>query len=318
MIPHTRKTIARYIERTASAALDPTSGLLRSEVLKTPPSGPDGLSTAFFISTCVYFHKIFESDAFITLANRFVKPLADLLSVRGGAGAEGAIFLFDTQIAVQALWRYYQATPQQADWPAYFTAADRVRSMAADVVATHGNAVVDRWNARVAPFLLKIYPYLPEPEASQLLSIASSPSFEAIIAGQSPDAGAALPTADILFAIEGLLQHEGTKYWQLVNAGRVLVTRQNEDGGFRSDGTSEDSPPAPPASAAQAIRLWASIDAAGFDAPIHKAAEYIDQRFDERGLRSSPEGGACPVIGSLQALQARAFQEHGANPVLLV
>lgn len=312
MIPDTKKVVAKFLDRMTNAAFDTSSGLLRSEVHKS--SQPDGLSSAYMISTCVYFYRVYDDAGALGPARRLAKPLARLISLRGGLGTDGAIFLFDTLLALQSLWRFYQAAPDEADWPAYFEAADRARSMAAEVAATHGNAVPEKWNSRVAPYLLKIYPYLPEPEATAILGIASGASFAAVLGGDP--AGKAVSTLDVAYAVEGLLQHADTKYWQLLNAGHALTQRRNADGGLSATG--EEGSPSHAGLTAQAARLWASIDAAGFEEPLRRAMSLLEKLFEDKGVRQDSATAKYPVIATLQALQARAFVAHGPNPVLLV
>ncbi|MCC6157735.1 MAG: hypothetical protein IT350_06750 [Deltaproteobacteria bacterium] len=104
MIPDTKKVVAKFLDRLTNAAFDTSSGLLRSEIHKS--ARPDGLSSAYMISTCVYFYRVYDDAGALGPARRLAKSLQRLISLRGGLGTEGAIYLFDTLLALQSLWRF--------------------------------------------------------------------------------------------------------------------------------------------------------------------------------------------------------------------
>ncbi|MCB1155465.1 hypothetical protein KDL45_17530, partial [bacterium] len=203
MLPRNAKIIAAYIQQVVSANLDRRNGLVRDWGTLEEEPYPCVRTTAEAISTALYYEKLHGRKELLNLARKLAKPVLRAMEIHGGAGWDGTIYLFDTQIALMALWRLIERTQEFAAWKGYFDVSDQSRLMAAQLTATHGAAVPDHWTARTSPHLLKIYPLLPNSEGDALRRLMEMPSFTSAVNGRNSNSP--YPTAQVCHALEGLL-----------------------------------------------------------------------------------------------------------------
>jgi len=310
MIPRSAKAVSKFLNRLGEKATDRNTGLIQSWTSKETPSKPSITATALFVSTCLYFQTHFNDKDFKKIAGKFAKPLKSSLFLNGGAGSDGTIFLFDTQIALHALWELCIRSAVPSDWKLYFDLTDRVRKMVGDFVATEGIAVKDDWTAQMASHLLKFHPSLPVEEGKILFRLAELPSIKMVMAGEDPDP--AVHTQKIAYAVEGLLQIPAVQHWQVFNAASLLAKHQNEDGGVARYLGREESPSITNATA-QAIRIWCLVDAGKFQEEIQAGLIYLDNLFDDLGVCSFAGEDIHPVHATLFSLQASSFANDAAE-----
>ncbi|MBZ0271927.1 hypothetical protein K8I61_07810 [bacterium] len=308
MVPRTGKTILRCLQSIAETNTDKPTGLIKA-INAGGASGapePSVLATSQFVSMGFYLARRFSLESFATLAQRYRKALLSALLVQGGAGANGTIYLFDTQVALGALWELFRRSDADNDWRFYFEIADRTRAMIRDFIATEGSAVTDSWRAQIGPHLLKFLPYLPAADATRLRRLVEVPRMQRIFAGENPNDP--LPAQMLLYGLEGLVQDPETRHWQVFNAATVLARHQNADGGIGATIGGERGPSQTDVTA-QTVRVWTFADEAHFHDEIRTAIAFVDKHFDDRGARLKTGDPKRHVFATLYGLQATAFAE---------
>ncbi|MCZ7582689.1 MAG: hypothetical protein M5R36_04775 [Deltaproteobacteria bacterium] len=163
--------------------------------------------------------------------------------------------------------------------------------------------------------LLRFHANLPHEESEILHRLTALPSMRRFMDGLEPETP--LPTRQALHGLEGLLLVPTVQHWQLLNAAMLLGRHQNGDGGVWAYLSTDAKDTVAVDATAQAVRVWSIVDAKRFYGEIKKALGYLDDQFEDAGLKD-PTDGKRATHASLFALQAASFAERGGNPSELI
>jgi hypothetical protein len=275
------------------------------------------------LSWCASFTR---DDRYLDRAEPLLGRLQALAGKDGGIGRDGAIYLFDTGMALAALAGVARAS--RRDLTAWMNPlADTMLALIRKESAVVGEAPDDRWSTRFGPHLAKLVIGLTEAsgilrrpelrttgqklvqrfllESSRDGLFYSEPGF-----GTSYLHAHCYAAEGLVYAVEeGLVADDGL----LMKSGDTLSKALLENGAVDAWWGTGDIAEANDTTA-QAVRIWQVIDPKGFAFEIKRALAYLETQTNKKGgVLYRPDSDHLNAWTTVFAVQAMLYAKRGPD-----